>query len=76
MSRGRKAKTLERIGNWLALVLVLGAVGAAAFVYWRWQYREQRFDRLIEEIAPTYGVDKFLVKAVIRRESKLGHLLH
>ncbi len=70
MSRRRKAKTLERIGNWLALVLVLGAIGSATFVYWRWQYREQRFDRLIEEIAPKYGVDEFLVKAVIRRESK------
>ena len=44
MSR-RRAKRLERIGNWLALVLVLGAVGSAAFVYWRWEYREQRFDR-------------------------------
>jgi soluble lytic murein transglycosylase len=29
-----------------------------------------RFDRLIEEIAPKYGVDECLVKAVIRRESK------
>jgi len=50
--------------------LVLGAVGSAVFVYWRWEYREQRFDHLIEEIAPQYGVDKYLVKAVIRRESK------
>ena len=69
MSR-RRAKRLERVGNWLALILVLGAVGSATFVYWRWAYREQRFDRLIEEIAPQYGVDKYLVKAVIRRESK------
>jgi soluble lytic murein transglycosylase len=70
MSRRRKAKSFERIGNWLSLALVMGAVGSAVFVYWRWQHREQRFDRLIEEIAPKYGVDKFLVKAVIRRESK------
>ena len=70
MSRRRKAKSFTRIGNWLSLALVLGAVGSAVFVYWRWQHREQRFDKLIEEIAPKYAVDKFLVKAVIRRESK------
>jgi soluble lytic murein transglycosylase len=68
----RRAKILTRIGNWLSLALVLGAVGSAAFVYWRWQSREQRFDKLIEEIAPKYGVDKFLVKAVIRRESRFN----
>ena len=58
------------MGNWLALALTLGAVGSAVFVYWRWESREQRFDQLIEEIAPRYGADKYLVKAVIRRESK------
>jgi len=76
MARRRKAKTLERIGNWLALALVVGAVGSAAFVYWRWQNREERFDKLIEEIAPKYGVDKFLVKAVIRRESKFDPFVY
>jgi soluble lytic murein transglycosylase len=75
MSR-RRSKTLEQIGNWLALALVAGAVGSAAFVYWRWQNREERFDRLIEEIAPKYGVDKFLVKAVIRRESKFDPFVY
>ena len=69
MSR-RKAKVLTRIGNWLSLALVLAAVGSAALVYLRWQYREQRFNKLIEEIAVQNGVDPFLVKAVIRRESK------
>ena len=69
MSR-RASKNLTRIGNWLALALVLGAVGSAAFVYLRWQYREQRFNKLIEQIAAQNGVDQFLVKAVIRRESK------
>jgi soluble lytic murein transglycosylase len=75
MSR-RRSKNLERIGNWLSLALVLGAVGSAAFVYWRWEFREQRFDRLIEEIAPKYGVDKYLVKAVIRRESKFDPFVY
>jgi soluble lytic murein transglycosylase len=68
----RKVKTLERIGNWLALALVLAAAGSAALVYWRWQYREQRFNNLIEQIAAQNGVDAFLVKAVIRRESKFN----
>jgi len=70
--RRRKSKALERIGNWLSLALVLGAIGSAVIVYWRWEWRERRFDALIEEIAPKYGVDKFLVKAVIRRESRFN----
>ncbi|HUI05949.1 MAG TPA: lytic transglycosylase domain-containing protein [Verrucomicrobiae bacterium] len=71
MSR-RPSNALTRIGNWLSLALVLGAVGSAAFVYLRWQYREQRFNKLIVEIAAQNGVDPFLVKAVIRRESKFN----
>ncbi len=69
MSR-RASKSLTRVGNWLSLALVLGAVGSAVIVYFRWQYREQRFNKIIEEIAAQNGVDQFLVKAVIRRESK------
>jgi soluble lytic murein transglycosylase len=76
MARRRRANKLERIGNWLAFALVLGAIGSAAFVYWRWVYREQRFDPLIEEIAPKYGVDKYLVKALIRRESKFDPFVY
>jgi soluble lytic murein transglycosylase len=60
---------MVRIGNWLALALVLGAVGSAAFVYVRWLYRERLCSKLIAEIAPKYGVDGFLVKAVVRQES-------
>ena len=69
MSR-RGSKSLTRIGNWLSLALVLGAIGSAVIVYLRWQYREQRFNKLIEEVAAQNGVSPFLVKAVIRRESK------
>ena len=69
MSR-RNAKILTRIANWVSLALVLAAVGSAALVYLRWQLREQRFNKLIEEIAAQNSVDPFLVKAVIRRESK------
>jgi soluble lytic murein transglycosylase len=60
---------MARIGQRLALLLVLVAFGTAAFVYLRWVYREQRFNQLIEEIAARQGADKFLIKAVMRQES-------
>ncbi len=61
---------MARTAQWLTLALVLGAAGSVTFIYVRWLYREQRANRSIEEIAPKYGVDKFLVKAIIRRESE------
>jgi soluble lytic murein transglycosylase len=67
---------MKRAGNWLALLLVIGAVGSAAWVYWRWRFREQRYNKLIEEIAGKYGVDKFLVKAVVRRESEFDPFVY
>ncbi len=53
----------------LALILMVGAVGAVAVLYLRWRWREQRYNPLIEEIAEAHAVDKFLVKAVMRQES-------
>ena len=58
------------------MVLVLGAVGAAIFVWWRWEYRERRFDKLIVASAAKYGVDPCLVKAVMRRESKFDPFVY
>jgi soluble lytic murein transglycosylase len=58
------------VANKIALGLVLLAVLACVAVWLRWEWRERRWNALIEEIAPRHGVDKFLVKAVIRRESK------
>jgi soluble lytic murein transglycosylase len=65
MARRRKS----RLGDWISLALILGAVGSASFVYWRWQVREQRYNKLILQIAGQYNVDPFLVKAVMRKES-------
>ncbi len=64
------------IGQWLTLALVVGSIGSAAFVYWRWRFREQRYNKLIEVVAGQYGVDKFLVKAVVRRESKFDPFVY
>ena len=52
------------------MILVLGAVGGAGFVWWRWEFRERRYDKLIVEVSREYGVDPCLVKAVMRRESR------
>jgi soluble lytic murein transglycosylase len=60
---------MARAGGILALALTLGAFGAPAFVYVRWLVREHRYNLMIEQIAPHHGVDKFLVKAVMRQES-------
>ena len=64
------------IGQWLALALVVGSIGSAAFVYLRWRFREQRYNKLIETVAGQYGVDKFLVKAVVRRESEFDPFVY
>jgi soluble lytic murein transglycosylase len=68
MSRRRKGP-VARVGSWLTLLLTVAAVGSAAFVYRRWCYREQRYNRLIEQTAARHGLDKFLIKAVMRQES-------
>ena len=69
-------RTRRVVGQWLALALVVGSIGSAAFVYLRWRFREQRYNKLIEAVAGQYGVDKFLVKAVIRRESEFDPFVY
>jgi soluble lytic murein transglycosylase len=68
MARKRK-HNLARLGDWISLALILGAVGSATFVYLRWQMREQRYNKLILQIGTQYKVDPFLIKAVMRKES-------
>ena len=65
----RRRSLLRRLGRALALILMVGAVGAVAVLYLRWRWREAHYNPLIEEISTQYGVDKFLVKAVMRQES-------
>jgi soluble lytic murein transglycosylase len=60
----------------MALLIVAGAIGSATVVYLRWRWREQRYNRLIEETASRYNVDKFLIKAVIRRESEFDPFVY
>jgi soluble lytic murein transglycosylase len=60
---------MKSVADGLALALVLAAIGAVGVVYFRWEYREQRFNKQIEATASRLGVDKFLVKAVMRCES-------
>lgn len=68
---GRKrVNAMARFGRGLAVILVVAAVGSAVVVYLRWVHRQQRYNQLIEQVAAKHGVDKFLVKAVIHRESK------
>jgi soluble lytic murein transglycosylase len=65
--RPRRAR---RFGDLLAFALILAAAASAVIVHFRWKYREQRYNRLIEKIAAESSVDKFLIKAVVRRESE------
>lgn len=65
----RPLSKLIPVGNALALAMLLAAVGSAAFIYVRWLIREHRYTIIIAEIAPRHGLDKSLVKAVMRQES-------
>ena len=65
----RSLSKLILVGNALALAMLLAAVGSAAFIYVRWLVREHRYTIIIAEIAPSHGLDKSLVKAVMRQES-------
>ena len=65
----RRRSLLNRLGRMLAVILMVGAVGAVAVLYLRWRWREQRYNPMIEEVAGQYDVDKFLIKAVMRQES-------
>jgi len=67
---------MVRTARALAFALVVTAVGSTGIVWLRWLFREQRYNAVIERMADKYGVDKFLIKAVIRRESGFDPLCY
>ncbi len=61
----------------LVLVLVLAFVGGAGYVYWKAQQpQETVFDPIIVNVARNEGVDPFLIRALIWRESRFDPLTH
>jgi len=61
----------------LSVVLFFVLLGEAAFLYWRWhQPRENPYDPIIARVAHDTGVDPFLIRALIWRESRFNPLTH
>ncbi len=69
---------VSRWFTFLLLILVLIALtGEVAFIYWHErQPRENRFDPIIASVAREDGMDPFLIRALIWRESKFDPLTH
>ena len=65
----RRKRFWRYLADLLSVLLIVGAIGAGTFVYLRWLWREQRYNQLIEQVAAKEGVDKFLIKAIMRQES-------
>jgi soluble lytic murein transglycosylase len=53
-----------------AFLVALLAVSVLAFLLWREERREKRFVPQIKAAAARYGVDPFLIKAIVWRESR------
>lgn len=66
-------KRLQTIARRLVVALVVLSVASVLVLQVRWHYREQRYNQLIEQIAARHGLGedfKYVVKAVVRRESE------
>lgn len=58
-------------------MLLVILIGEAAFLYWReHQPKENSFDPIIAKVARETGVDPFLIRAIIWRESRFDPLTH
>jgi len=67
----------RRFKLFLFLVLLIGLLGEAGFLYWQeHQPRENPFDAIITSVAKDEGVDPFLIRAVIWRESRFKPMTH
>jgi soluble lytic murein transglycosylase len=68
---------LRRILVRLLALLFLLAVAGVAYLYWEeHQPKETPYERYIVEVARNDGVDPFLVRALIWRESRFNPLTH
>jgi len=68
---------LRRLTLPLLAILFLVLAGEAAYLYWQdHQPRESVYDPIIANVARTDGVDPFLIRALIWRESKFDPLTH
>jgi len=76
----RKIRTycvLRRFANTALILLFVLLAGGATYLYWQEQQpRESIYDPLIASIARNDGVDPFLVRALIWRESRFNPTTH
>ncbi len=68
---------LRAIGYLFFTLVLLVLAGAGAYLYWKSQQPiESVYDPLIVNVAREEGVDPFLVRALIWRESRFDYLTH
>lgn len=67
----------RRVSLPLLFFLLLALAGEALFLYWReHQPRENPYDPIIARVSQDAGIDPFLVRALIWRESRFDPLTH
>ena len=68
---------LRGIVTFFFLIIVLAVVGGGGYLYWKSQQpQESIFDPIIVNVARNEGVDPFLVRALIWRESRFDPTTH
>ena len=68
---------LRALAYFLLLLIVLAMAGGAGYVYWKNQQpHESIYDPIIVNVARNEGLDPFLVRALIWRESRFDPLTH
>ena len=68
---------LRAIGYLFLTLVLLAVAGAAYYFYWKSQQpQETIFDPIIVNVARNEGVDPFLIRALIWRESRFDPLTH
>ncbi len=68
---------LRALGYFVVLLVVLALAAGGVYHYWRSQQpQESIYDPLIVNVARNEGVDPFLIRAVIWRESRFDPLTH